>query len=74
MAISIKDTALRRHRDFTKRQLLASVAAIVKEERQVLRTELDVFDSVDVPSTSDDNDERVGFEGNINRLINAEAI
>ena len=36
--------------------------------------ELEVFDSVNVPSTSDDNDEIVGFEGNINGHINAEAI
>ena len=57
-----------------KRQLLASVATIVKEERQALRMELDVFDSVDVPSTSDGNDKIVGFEGDINGHINVEAI
>ena len=50
------------------------MATIVKEERQVLRMDLDVFNSVDVPSTSDDNDEVVAFEGDINGHINAEAI
>ena len=74
MDISIKDIAFRRHRDYMKRQLLASVATIVKEEHKALRMELNVFDSVDVPSTSDDNDEIVGFEGGINRYMNAEAI
>ena len=57
-----------------KIQLLASVATIVKEERQALRIELDVFDSVDVPSTLDDNDEIVGFEGDISGHMNTEAI
>ena len=74
MDISITYTALRRHRDCMKWQLLASVATIVKEERQAPRMELDVFDSVDVPSTLDDNDEVVAFEGDINGHINAEAI
>ncbi len=70
MVISIKDTVLTRHRDCTKRQLLSSVATIVKEERQAPS----VFDSVDVPSTSDDNDEVVVFEGDISGHINAEVI
>ncbi len=74
MVISIEDTVLTRHRDCTKRQLLASVATIVKEERQAPRMELDVFDSVDVPSTLDDNDKMVAFDGDINGHINAEAI
>ena len=74
MVISIKYTALTRHRDCTKRQLLASVATIVKEECQAPRMELDVFDSVDVPPSPGDTDEIVGFEGNINGHINAEVI
>ena len=62
MVISIKNAVLTRRRDCTKRQLLASVATIVKEERQAPRMELDVFDSVDVPSTLDNNDKVVAFE------------
>ena len=50
------------------------MATIVKEDCQAPTMELDVFDSVDVPSTSDDNDEMIAFEGNINGHINAEAI
>ncbi len=71
MVISIKET---RHHDCAKSQLLASVATIVKEECQAPRMELDVFDSVDVPSRSDDNDKIVVFERDINGHINAEAI
>ena len=50
------------------------MATIVKEERQAPRIELDVFNSVNVPSTSDDNEEVVAFEGDINGHINAGAI